>query len=316
MNLLAECQGAARIGISSHTHPDGDAVGSTMALYLYLKKQLPEAEIRLFLEKPPESFRHLRYLDEIDSLYDFHGTFDVFFALDTVADRMGDAVKYFEGAKKKINIDHHISNQNGSGDINDIRPETGSTAEILYELMEEEKLDEDIAVALYTGIAHDTGIFQYSNTRPRTLEIAAKLIRFGFDFSRIIEESFYQRSYLQNQILGRALIESIRIMDGRCIFSCVNKKMMDFYQVQPGDLDGIVNQLRNTRGADCAIFLYQTGVLEYKVSLRSNEKVDVSVVASYFGGGGHARAAGCTMRGSVHDVINNLSDRIALQLEV
>ena len=105
-------------------------------------------------------------------------------------------------------------------------------------------------------------------------------------------------------------------MDGRCIFSCVNKKMMDFYQVQPGDLDGIVNQLRNTRGADCAIFLYQTGVLEYKVSLRSNEKVDVSVVASYFGGGGHARAAGCTMRGSVHDVINNLSGRIALQLEV
>ncbi len=315
MNLLEECAKAAKIGISAHIHPDGDAIGSSMALYLYLKRQLPGAEVKLFLEKPPENFRHLKYLDEIDSAYAYEGVFDVFFALDTVAERMGDAVRYFENAGKKINIDHHVSNPGGSGSINVIMPQVGSTAEILYELMEAEKLDEDIAVALYTGIIHDTGIFQYSNTRPRTLEIAARLIEFGFDFSKIIEESFCQKTYLQNQILGRALIESIRVMNGRCIFSCVNKKMMDFYQVQPGDLDGIVNQLRNTKGADCAIFLYQTGVQEYKVSLRSNEKVDVSLVASYFGGGGHARAAGCTMRGSVHDVINNLTDRIALQWE-
>lgn len=315
MNLLEECTGAASIGISTHIRPDGDAVGSSMALYLYLKRQLPGVEVKLFLETPPDNFRHLKYLDEIDSSFSYSGTFDVFFALDTVADRMGEAVPYFTSAKKKINIDHHISNALGSGDINVIKPEVGSTAEILYELMEEERLDEDIATALYTGMIHDTGIFQYSNTRPETLQIAAKLMGFGFDFAKIIEESFYQKTYLQNQILGRALTESIRFMDGRCIFSCINRKMMDFYQVKQGDLDGIVNQLRNTKGVDCAIFLYETDLMEYKVSLRSNELVDASVVASHFGGGGHARAAGCTMKGRMHEVINRLSCEIARQLE-
>lgn len=315
MNLLEECAGAASIGISAHVRPDGDAVGSTMALYLYLKRQLPEAEVKLFLETPPDNFRHLKYLNEIDSSFCHTGTFDVFFALDTVADRMGEAVPYFTSARKKINIDHHISNAQGSGDINVIKPEVGSTAEILYELMEEERLDEDVAVALYTGMIHDTGIFQYSNTRPETLRIAAKLIGFGFDFSKIIEESFYQKTYLQNQILGRALMDSVRIMDGRCIYSCVDRNMMDFYQVKQGDLDGIVNQLRNTKGVDCAIFLYEIGQTEFKVSLRSNELVDVSAVASYFGGGGHARAAGCTIKGSMQDIIENLSGQIAKQLE-
>ena len=315
MNLLEECAGAASIGISSHIRPDGDAVGSSMALYLYLKRQLPEAVVKLFLEMPPDNFRHLKYLNQIDSSYSFMGTFDVFFALDTVPDRMGEAVEYFRNARKKINIDHHISNAEGCGDINVVRPEVGSTAEILYELMEEDKLDEDVAVALYTGMIHDTGIFQYSNTRPRTLEIAAGLMGFGFDFSKIIEESFYQKTYIQNQLLGRALAESICFMDNRCIFSCIDRKMMDFYQVKQGDLDGIVNQLRNTKGIDCAVFLYQTDEMEYKVSLRANESVDVSVVASYFGGGGHARAAGCTMKGSMHDILEQLSCRIALQLE-
>lgn len=315
MELLAECAGAKRIGISAHIRPDGDAVGSSMALYLYLKKMLPQAEVKLFLEKPADCFGHLKYLDEIDSEYACDEDFDVFFALDTSSDRLGKAEGFFNAAKKKINIDHHISNQNGCGDVNVVKPEVGSTAEVLFGLFEEDKLDEDIAVAIYTGMIHDTGVFQYSNTTPQTLAIAAKLIGFGFPFSKIIEESFYQKTYLQNQILGRALMESIRFMEGRCIFSCVDRRMMDFYGVVPSDLDGIVNQLRNIKGVDCAIFLYETGVMEYKVSMRSNELVNVSRVASYFGGGGHARAAGCTMKGTVHDVINNLSLHIEAEIK-
>ena len=146
------------------------------------------------------------------------------------------------------------------------------------------------------------------------MEIGAKLIGFGFDFSRLIEETFYQKNYIQSQIMGRALMESIRFMDGRCIVSCVSRRMMEFYGAAPVDLEGIVNQLRNIKGVDCAIFMYETGVLEYKVSLRSNENVDVSRVASYFGGGGHVRAAGCSMNGTFHDVVNNLSQQIAQQL--
>lgn len=315
MNLLKECEGVKTIGISAHIRPDGDAIGSTMALYLYLKKAVPNAEVKLFLETPPDCFGHLKYLNEIDSTYEWNGDFDVFFALDTASDRLGKAEDFFKNAKKKINIDHHISNEKGCGDVNVVKPKAGSTAEVLFGLMEESYLDEDIAVALYTGIIHDTGVFQYSNTSPETMQIGAKLIGYGFNFSRIIEESFYQKTYLQNQILGRALMESIRFMDGRCIVSCIDKKMMEFYNVVPSDLDGIVNQLRNIKGVHCAVFMYEIGLMEYKVSMRSDEKVNVSKVASYFGGGGHVRAAGCTMKGTFHDVINNLSLHIAAQLE-
>ncbi|MCM1552119.1 MAG: DHHA1 domain-containing protein, partial [Butyrivibrio sp.] len=173
----------------------------------------------------------------------------------------------------------------------------------------------DIAEALYTGIIHDTGVFQYSNTTPETMRKGAKLISYGFNFAKLIEETFYQRTYIQSQIMGRALMESIRFMDNRCIVSVVTRKTMEFYNVGPKDLDGIVNHLRNIKGINCAIFMYETEALEYKVSMRSDEKVDVAKVAVYFGGGGHARAAGCTMRGTFYDCVNNLSQRIAEQLE-
>jgi phosphoesterase RecJ-like protein len=234
--------------------------------------------------------------------------------LDSDFDRTGNAKKYTESAAKTINIDHHVSNE-GCGDINVCRPDVGSVCEVLFDLLEKERIDCDIAKAIYIGIIHDTGVFQYSNTRPETLETAAYLIGFGFDFSKIIEETFYQKTYLQSQIMGRALMESVRFMDGRCIVGWVNRKIMDFYNVTSKDFEGIVNQLRNIKGIDCAIFMYQTGLNEYKVSMRSTENVDVAKVASYFGGGGHMRAAGCTMSGTLHDCVNNLSQHILEQLK-
>lgn len=314
MNLLQECSGVKRIGISGHIRPDGDCVGSCLALYLYLSKYLPDAQVQVFLEKPADIFSEIKGFDCINSEFPEQEQFDVYFALDCGQERLGGAEGYFAAAVKKINIDHHISNQ-GSGDFNVVRPEVGSVCEVLYDLMEEDKLDKDIAMALYIGIIHDTGVFQYSNTRPETLNIAAKLIAFGFDFSRLIEETFYQKNYVQIQIMGRALMESIRFMDGRCIVSMVDRKTMDFYNVTSKDLDGIVNQLRNIKGVNCAIFMYETDVLEYKISMRSDERVDVAKVASYFGGGGHMRAAGCTMKGTFHDCVNNLSLHIEKQLD-
>lgn len=314
MNLLEECRGAKRIGISGHVRPDGDCVGSCLALYLYLSKYLPRAQVRVFLEQPADIFNEIKGFEDIDSSFAEQEPFDVYFALDCSADRMGGAEDYFAGAAKKINIDHHISNK-GSGALNVVRPEVGSVCEVLYDLMDVEKLDKDIAMALYIGIIHDTGVFQYSNTRPETLQIAAHLITFGFDFPRLIEETFYQKNYIQTQIMGRALMESIRFMDGSCIVSAVDKKTMEFYNATSKDLDGIVNQLRNIKGVHCAVFMYETDVLEYKISMRSDEKVDVAKVASYFGGGGHMRAAGCTMKGTFHDCVNNLSLHIEQQLQ-
>lgn len=314
LNLLEECRDAARIGISGHVRPDGDCVGSCLALWQYLKKCLPRARVKVFLEQPAEIFRELAGYGEIDSRFPEEAPFDVFFAVDCGADRLGGAEKYFRAAAKTINIDHHISNP-GSGMINHMRPEAGSTSELIYDLMEPEMLDRETAMAIYVGMIHDTGVFQYSNTTPAAMEKAARLIGFGFDFPRLIQETFYQKSYLQAQVMGRALMESIRFMDGRCVVSVLDRKTMEFYGVEPKDLDGIVNQLRNIKGVECAIFMYQTDVLEYKVSLRSSEKVDVARVAAFFGGGGHARAAGCTMRGTFHDCVNNLSLHIEQEME-
>ncbi|MBQ7920264.1 MAG: bifunctional oligoribonuclease/PAP phosphatase NrnA [Lachnospiraceae bacterium] len=314
MNILQECSGAKRIGISGHIRPDGDCVGSCLALCSFLRKQMPEAAVTVFLENPPETFKNLVGFEEISSDFNVQEPMDVFFALDCSEDRLGGAQPIYEKAAKKINIDHHISNK-GCGDISLVVPEASATAEVLYDLLVQGGIDTEIAEALYVGIIHDCGVFQYSNTSPRTLEIGAKLIQFGFNFPKIIEETFYQKTYLQTQIMGRALMESIRFMDGSCIVSCVDKKEMEFYNVTSKDMDGIVNQLRNIKGVHCAIFMYQTDVLEYKVSMRSDELVNVAEVASYFGGGGHMRAAGCTMKGTFHDCVNNLSFHIEKQMK-
>lgn len=314
MKRISELKDAKKVAISGHVRPDGDCVCSVMALYRYLRKELPKAKIDVYLEEPSAVFQVLEGINEIKSEFNNEDVYDVFFALDCNEERLGDALPIFRKARKRINIDHHVSNT-GCGDVNVIEPERSSTAELLYDLMEPELIDEEIAKAVYIGIAHDTGVFRYSNTSPHTLQIAAELLKYGFDFSSLIEKTFFEKTYLQTQIMGRAILESMRFMDDRCIVSVVTKRMMEFYQVGPKDLDGIVNQLQGVKGVDCAIFMYEIGTLEYKVSMRSNGRVNVAQVAVKFGGGGHVRAAGCTMNGTYHDNINNISKEIAPQLK-
>lgn len=313
MRIIDELRDAESIAISGHQRPDGDCVGSVMGLYLYLKKELPGAVIDAYLERPADIFGCISHIEEIKSDFNTERTYDAFVALDTVPDRMGGASDIYLKARKKINIDHHVSNP-GHGDVSVVEPERSSTAELLYDLMDPEKIDGEIAKAIYIGIIHDTGVLRYSNTSPRTLQITAELIKFGFDFSQIIEETFYERTYRQTQIMGRAVLESMRILHDRCIVSVVSQRMMEFYRVTSKDLDGIVNQLLSVKGVDCAILMHETGTQEYKVSMRSKGAVDVAAVAVKFGGGGHVRAAGCTMNGTYRDGINNLCGLIAEQL--
>ena len=110
---------------------------------------------------------------------------------------------------------------------------------------------------IYTGMAHDTGVFQYSSTTPETMRIAGELMKTGFDFSKIIDESFYQKTYIQNQVMGRVLAESILLQDGKCVVGYLKKREMDFYGVEGKDLEGIVSQLRLTAGVEVAIFIYE-----------------------------------------------------------
>jgi len=311
--IVEELKGAKSIAISGHIRPDGDCVGSCMGLYLYLTKEMPDSDVDVFLEKPSDVFNCIQGVDAIkDAACYQEAEYDVFIALDCSKDRMGDAEVIYDHAKKTINIDHHISNS-GCGDVNYLRADASSASELVYELLDVEKMDVEIAKALYIGIIHDTGVFQYSNTAPATLIAVSELIKFGFDFPKIIEETFYEKTFVQNQILGRALLESILFMDGKCIVAVISKKKMDFYGVTGKDLDGIINQMRNTKGVECAIFLYELDNLEYKVSMRSGGQINVSSIAQFFGGGGHVRAAGCTVKGTAHDVINNISAQIELQ---
>lgn len=316
MNIIEEVKGAGTIGICGHARPDGDCIGAAMGLFLYLEKACPDARIEVFMEKPADIFNCIRGIHEIHT--DFQTDverFDVFIALDVSGERLEQAATYFREAGKRINIDHHISNP-GCGDVNYILPEASSTCELIYRVAEDKTLiDASIAEALYIGMMHDTGVFQYSNTSPDTLRIVAELISYGFDFPALIDKTFYERTYVQNQILGRALLESFLFMDGRCIVSRIDRKTMDFYQAKPYDLEGIASQLRNTAGVECAIFMYELDAGEYKVSLRSNGKVNVAEVASHYGGGGHVRAAGVTMQGNFYEVLGDLSDQIILQLE-
>ena len=289
MKIINEVKDAKTIAIGGHVRPDGDCVCSVMALYRYLQKELPEARIDVYLEKPAEVFACISGIEDIRSDFQTQQVYDVFIALDCNDERLGNALPIYRKAGRRINIDHHISNT-GCGDLNIIEPQRSSTAELLYDLMDPQKVDEEIAKAVYIGIAHDTGVFRYSNTSPHTLETAAKLLAFGFDFSELIEKTFFEKTYVQTQIMGRAVLESVRFMNDRCIVSMVTRRMMEFYQVSTKDLDGIVNQLQVVSGVDCAIFMYEIGTLEYKVRMRSNGKVNVADVAVKFGGGGHVRA--------------------------
>ena len=305
---------AKTIGISSHIRPDGDAIGSSLGMYLYLKKNYPEARVDVFLEKVLPELMFISGSDQVRT--DFKSDveqYDLFIVLDCSKDRTGDAEMFFDNAKKTINIDHHISNQ-GTGDSTYIVPDASSACELVFDTLDPEKMDVEIAKALYTGMVTDTGVFKYNNTSPKTMRVAAELISYGFDFGSLIDQVFYEKTYLQNQIMGRAILESILLMDGRCIVSVVSKQTMEFYEAQSNDLDGIVNQLLLTKGVDCAIFMYELAPLEYKVSLRSSGAVNVSEVAQMFGGGGHVRAAGCTVSGTYHDVINNITKYIHKQL--
>lgn len=314
-NLLKEIGNPDTIGITGHVRPDGDCVGAVLGMYAYLSNVYKDAKIRIFLEKPAEMYSFLKGYDQIDESFAYPGQFDVFICLDSGdVDRIERADKLFLGAKKSICIDHHVSNS-GFGDVFHVEPEASSTCEILTRLFEDRYMDTEVAKALYTGIAHDTGVFRYSCTGPDTFIALSKLVKYDFDGSKITDETFYQKTYMQNQLLGRSLLESILFMDGKCIASSIDRRAMDFYGATGKDLDGIVNQLQVTKGVEVAIFMHETGTLEYKVSLRSNGKVNVADVASYFGGGGHVRAAGCTMNGTFYDVLNNLSLHIEKQLK-
>jgi phosphoesterase RecJ-like protein len=297
--------------IVGHVSPDGDAVGSVTALYGYVQKNFPWIDAELYIERPKESLMFLPGL--ADAFFDTpeDSVRDLFVSCDVSStDRFGVAGNLFPLAKKTFCVDHHISNPLFA-DINVVDADASSCAEVLYNLMDPAKIDLDIATSLYTGIIHDSGVFQYSNTRGETLRIAADLLERGVPASRIIDESFNQRTMRQSRILGKVLQESMLYVDGKVIVGSVTLDDMNTYEVTKKDLDGIVSELRLVKGVLAAVFIYETEPSVFKVSLRSNGDLDVSRAAGTFGGGGHIKAAGCTIQGTIPNVRRMLLDELA-----
>lgn len=318
-NISSEVTNHKRIAIAGHIRPDGDCIGSCTALYNYLNNNrhiFGIEKIDVYLEPFGNEFSVLKGSEDVIHSYESDEEYDLFISLDCGSlDRLGNALKYFKSAKNTLNIDHHVSNDLFA-QSNHVVDYASSTCEVLFELFDYELITKEIGECLYVGLIHDTGVFKHSNTSERTLQIAGRLVSTGINFSQLIDESFYSRSYMQTQLLGRCLMESILMMNGQIIVSSVSRRILELYDAKHSDLDGIIDHLRVTKGVEVAIFLYETGFKEYKVSMRSNGEVNVSKIGQFFGGGGHIKAAGCTMMGSTHDVINNLTPHIEAQLKL
>ena len=312
--LIDEINNAQTISIVGHSSPDGDCVGSCTAVYQYILDNYQGKKVQIYLQPFKEAFYFLDSAKTIIDEWD-EKEYDLCIALDCGDDkRFQDFCKCFQNAKRTVCVDHHISNK-GYADVDIIRPEASSTCELLFDLMDYDKISKKTAESLYLGLVHDTGVFRHSNTTKHSMEVAGYLVEKGIKSEKIIDDTFYAKTYMQNQLLGRALMESILFLNGKGIVTYFKKNVLDFYGATSIDLDGIVDQLRMTKGIEVALFVYEKPNGEYKVSMRSNSYVDVSKIASYFGGGGHIRAAGCTLpASSIYDVINNVSAHIEKQI--
>lgn len=288
---------ARTVAVFGHVRPDGDCAGSTLALYNYISDNYPDMVVKVFLEKFPDSYKILRGADVVLPCYsdDAFGDYgcDVAFLLDTPSfERVGaNGVACLNAAKVKCNVDHHISNPLNLCDKNVVEPEASSASEVLYFLLDKNKIGVETASCLYLGIVHDTGAFKFSCTGKRTMNVVGDLIDKGVDFAKIVNETYYTRTYKQTLITGYALQKSELGLDGKVIISFVTEDDMKNYDVAPVDLSNVIDTLREVSGTEVAVFLYPVNG-RYKISMRSNYYVDVNAIARNFGGGGHVRAAG------------------------
>lgn len=313
MKISNELKGVKSVGITGHIKADGDCVGSTLAMYLYIRKNMPQIDVHLYLEAAPKVFDCLKGFEDIEDATGVDRVFDCFICLDSVKDRTGEAEKLYDKALKTINIDHHITNK-GTSDVNYIVPNASSASELVYDVLDEDKIDADIAAAIYIGIVHDTGVFHYSNVSVKTMNIGAKLLSYGFDFSKLIDVTFFEKRYVQQKILGRVLSESLLLEEGTISVGHIDMALMREFNAISADMDGIVNQLLYIKGVNVAIFMYEVEENKFKVSMRSNsDRFDVSKVAAFFGGGGHVRAAGVTLQGEYKEITDNLVQEIKKQ---
>ncbi len=301
VRIKAALQRCSTILISVHKNPDGDALGSQLALMLALEK-MGKSVTAQNLDPVPEVYRFLPRADRIITGRRVSGTYDACIVLDADPSRTG-LFDESVPADLLINIDHHITNSVTWAETW-LDPAASATGEMVYRLIREfgTPLDRDLALCLYTAIFTDTGSFRYTNTSPESMKIAALLLEAGADPWLVTENVYESFAFRRLKLLGNLLAAMERSEDGRIAWVVVTEELYRKTGTSAEDTDNFINFVRSVKGVEVAVLFRQTAEREYKISLRSKGRIDLSSLAQSLGGGGHRNAAGSTLPGTFEEV--------------
>lgn len=309
----AALRAAHSVATMGHVGPDGDALGSLLAVAAAARNAGKQAYPTF--GEPFVVGKQFRFLDTagLIPVSRVPEEIDVAVVVDTgVPARLGSALPIAERAKTVIVVDHHISGDDSFGDIQVIDTAAGAAAQIVYRLLEQTgwELTREIAVALYTGIVTDTGRFQYSATTPEIHRITANLLEAGAApptiGRHVYEESPFGYLHVAGAVLARADIDRER----RVVWSVLYRDDLAKERLRYEDADGLIDLLRVAEESEVACLLREIGDDEFKGSLRSRGRVDVSTIANHFGGGGHHNAAGFVASGSADSIIATIRSEL------
>lgn len=297
---------AERILLYPHVNMDGDCLGSSVALCAALRKIGKEAYI--LIEDEIAAF--LLFLNKGYCTSDLQmiAEPDVCICVDCgEPDRFKERKEKFFQGKTKICIDHHLTTT-PFADYNYIDPQAAATGEIIYYLLKEMKvaIDQEIGEALYAAIATDTGNFQYSNTTRKTHEIVANLFDCGINHNQVSIQ-LYQNIRAEKILLQNRTLQTLKIFaQGQAAICCTTKEMLEETGGKMEETEGFIEVLRSISGVEVAIFVKEMGETTSKISMRSKEKVNVTEITKEFHGGGHMRAAGCTLNMNTTDAMETM----------
>jgi len=303
--IAAELRRVKRPVLAGHVMPDGDSIGSTLALGLILEK-LGVAATLVSQDEIPANYRFLPGTDRIHVGRVPDGHYDALIALDcSVPDRLGPAVMPLlsQPGIRVINLDHHLS-AIPFADLSYVDPAAAAVGEIVFDLAELLKvaLTPEIAACLYTAILTDTGSFRYENTGPDTHRRVARLIEHGIDVAAISTKIYDERPVAVIRLL-HLVLGTLRLSKcGRIAWLKLTRSMEAASGSGQADAENLINYTRTIKGVEVGLLFREMPDNQIKVGFRSKRRIDVSQLAAAFGGGGHPRAAGCTLPGSLAEV--------------
>jgi bifunctional oligoribonuclease and PAP phosphatase NrnA len=288
--------------VTAHENPDGDAIGSTLALANYLSGLGKDVTI-FYCDPVPDNYTYLPLADTVLN-YIPDCLFDVSFFLDCGSlHRAGEVFETAKNLGKIINIDHHPDNRN-FGAINLLDPKASATGALIYRLIKSSghEIDYAMALCIYTAIVSDTGCFRYSNADPEAFAITGEMVSLGINPWFVAERLYESQPRKRLELLSLAL-STLHVSERGDVASItVTLDMLERTCATSDLTDGFVNYPRSIRGVEVAIFFREIDAGVYKVGFRSKGKVNVSALAGAFGGGGHHNAAGCKISGTMEEV--------------